>query len=72
MPDSKGMVDISGKNVTVRTATASGCVVLGDEVFEVLRQGQCPKGDVLETAKIAAINAVKEAFNNSDVSSYFN
>jgi len=59
MHDSKGMVDISGKDVTVRTATARGCVVLGDEVFEVLREGQCPKGDVLETAKIAAINAVK-------------
>jgi len=59
MPDSKGMVDISGKNVTVRTATASGRVVLGEEVFDVLREGQCPKGDVLETAKIAAINAVK-------------
>jgi len=53
------MIDISGKDVTVRTATATGCVVLGEEVFEVLRQGQCPKGDVLETAKIAAINAVK-------------
>jgi len=53
------MIDISGKDVTVRTATASGRVVLGEEVFEVLRQEQCPKGDVLETAKIAAINAVK-------------
>ena len=59
MQDSKGMVDISGKDVTVRTATATGCVVLGEEVFEVLREGQCPKGDVLETAKIAAINAAK-------------
>ena len=59
MRNSKGMVDISSKDVTVRTATATGCVVLGDEVFEVLREGQCPKGNVLETAKIAAINAVK-------------
>ena len=59
MQDSKGMVDISGKDITVRTATARGCVVLGDEAFEVLRKGQCPKGDVLETAKIAAINAAK-------------
>lgn len=59
MQNSKGMVDVSGKDITVRTATASGCVVLGEEVFEVLREGQCPKGDVLETAKIAAINAVK-------------
>lgn len=59
MQDSKGMVDISGKGITHRTATASGCVVLGEELFEVLQQGQCPKGDVLETAKIAAIGAVK-------------
>ncbi len=59
MQDSKGMIDISGKDITIRTATASGCVVLGEELFEVLQQGQCPKGDVLETAKIAAINAVK-------------
>ena len=59
MENSKGMIDISGKQITQRTATASGCVVLGEEVFEVLQQRQCPKGDVLETAKIAAINAVK-------------
>jgi cyclic pyranopterin phosphate synthase len=59
MPDAKGMVDISGKNVTLRTATATGCVVLGEEVFDVLRERQCPKGDVLETAKIAVINVVK-------------
>lgn len=57
--DSKGMVDISDKGITLRTAMASGCVLLDKELFEVLQQGQCPKGDVLETAKIAAINAVK-------------
>ncbi len=55
----KGMIDISEKDVTVRTAVASGSVILGAELFEILQQGQCPKGDVLETAKIAAINAVK-------------
>ena len=59
MQNSKGMIDISGKDITIRTASASGCVVLDREVFEVLQQKQCPKGDVLETAKIAAINAVK-------------
>jgi cyclic pyranopterin phosphate synthase len=53
------MVDISAKDITVRTATATGCVILGQEVFETLRDGKCPKGDVLETAKIAAIGAVK-------------
>lgn len=59
MKESGGMIDISGKEVTQRTATASGCVALGEGLFEVLRQGQCPKGNVIETATIAAINAVK-------------
>ena len=59
MQSSKGMIDVSEKNITIRTASASGCVVLDGEVLEVLQQKQCPKGDVLETAKIAAINALK-------------
>ena len=55
----RGMSDISQKGITIRTATPAGRVVLGEELFEVLTRGLCPKGDVLETAKIAAINAVK-------------
>jgi cyclic pyranopterin phosphate synthase len=53
------MIDVSGKDVTVRTARASGCIVLGAEAFEVVKQGSCIKGNVLETAKVAAIQAVK-------------
>jgi cyclic pyranopterin phosphate synthase len=53
-----GMVDVSAKNVTLRTAKASGSIFLG-EAFQTLRQGACVKGDVLATAKVAAINAVK-------------
>ncbi|MGB2808317.1 MAG: cyclic pyranopterin monophosphate synthase MoaC [Sedimentisphaerales bacterium] len=59
MKDSKGMVDISGKDITIRTATASGYIILGEEGFNILKTGTCIKGDILETAKIAAINAVK-------------
>ena len=59
MKESGGMIDISGKEVTQRTATASGCVILSPELFELLPKGQCPKGDVLQTARIAAINAAK-------------
>ncbi|MHC4216546.1 MAG: cyclic pyranopterin monophosphate synthase MoaC [Planctomycetota bacterium] len=59
MQNPKGMVDVSGKEVTVRTAEARGIIVLGDEGYEALIEGQCKKGDVLETAKIAAINGVK-------------
>jgi len=59
MQNSKGMIDIGGKAITQRAATASGCVLLSRELFDILRQRKCPKGDVLETAKIAAIIAVK-------------
>jgi len=54
-----GMIDVSSKDVTVRTAKASGCIALGQKAFDVLKQGNCIKGDVLATAKVAAINAVK-------------
>lgn len=59
MRDSKGMVDVGDKAITARTARACGTVVLGDVAFEALRQGTCIKGDVLATAKVAAISAVK-------------
>jgi cyclic pyranopterin phosphate synthase len=54
-----GMVDVSAKNVTVRTAKASGTIILGDKAFEVIEAGTCTKGDVLATAKVAAIQAAK-------------
>jgi len=54
-----GMVDVSGKSITVRTAKASGTIILGDKAFEVVEAGTCPKGDVLATAKVAAIQAAK-------------
>ena len=53
------MVDIGDKAVTVRTARACGTIVLGKAAFEALKQGTCIKGDVLATAKVAAIGAVK-------------
>ena len=53
------MIDIAGKEVTARTAKAAGSVFLGAEAFDALKRGECPKGDVLATAKVAAIQAVK-------------
>jgi cyclic pyranopterin phosphate synthase len=54
-----GMIDVGGKDITTRTAKAQGCIILGAEAFIVLKEGTCKKGDVLEAAKIAAIQAVK-------------
>jgi len=56
---SKGMVDIGAKEITTRTAQAAGSVLLGPEAFDALRRGDCPKGDVLATAKVAALQAAK-------------
>ncbi len=59
MIEGDGMVDISGKDVTVRTAKAGGKVILGDKAFGILEAGTCAKGDVLATAKVAALQAAK-------------
>ena len=59
MANNDGMVDVSKKNITLRTAKASGSIVLGEEAFQTLKQGTCIKGDVLATGKVAVITAVK-------------
>ncbi|MGK5533639.1 cyclic pyranopterin monophosphate synthase MoaC [Streptomyces sp. URMC 129] len=53
------MVDVSGKDVTARTATASGRVLVAPAVIELLRGEGVPKGDVLATARIAGIMGAK-------------
>lgn len=53
------MVDVSGKEVTVRTATASGQVQVSAEVVSLLRGSGVPKGDALAVARIAGIQAAK-------------
>ncbi|HEY0186998.1 MAG TPA: cyclic pyranopterin monophosphate synthase MoaC [Cellulomonas sp.] len=53
------MVDVSAKEITVRTATASGFVVTSPRVVELLRGEGVPKGDALAVARIAGIQAAK-------------
>lgn len=54
------MVDVSGKEVSVRTATASGKVTMNREVLTAINSGDNPKGDVLATARIAGIMGAKK------------
>ncbi len=54
------MVDISGKDVTARTATASGRVLVSAEVIELLRGDGVPKGDTLAVARLAGIMGAKQ------------
>ncbi|MEW9533127.1 cyclic pyranopterin monophosphate synthase MoaC [Microbispora sp. NPDC049125] len=53
------MVDVSGKDVSARTATATGRVLLSPEAVAVLRSGDVPKGDALGVARIAGIMGAK-------------
>ncbi|OPF84320.1 cyclic pyranopterin monophosphate synthase accessory protein [Streptomyces antioxidans] len=53
------MVDVSAKDVTARTARASGRVRVAPRVVELLRGEGLPKGDALATARIAGIMAAK-------------
>lgn len=53
------MVDVSGKEISVRAATATGRVLVSDEVVRLLRSGGVPKGDALAVARIAGIQAAK-------------
>lgn len=53
------MVDVSGKDVTARSATASGRVLLSPATVAALRSGDVPKGDALAVARIAGIQGAK-------------
>ena len=53
------MVDVSGKDVSARSATASGTVLLSDAAVAALRSGTVPKGDALAVARIAGIQGAK-------------
>src|SRR4051812_39005279 len=54
------MVDVTTKDVTARTATASGRVLVSDEVVALLRGEGVPKGDALAVARIAGIMGAKQ------------
>ncbi len=53
------MVDVTGKQPTVRTASAGGFVRCAPAVVAAMRDGTVPKGDVLAVARIAGIQAAK-------------
>jgi cyclic pyranopterin monophosphate synthase len=53
------MVDVSGKDVSARTARATGRVLLSPAAIGALQGGRLPKGDALAVARIAGIQAAK-------------
>jgi len=53
------MVDVSGKPVTARTATAKARVVMAAGTLAMIQQGSAKKGDVLGVARLAGIMGAK-------------
>ena len=60
--DSQGrarMVDVGGKPITAREAVAEGCIMLLPQTLRAIADDAVPKGEVLNTARIAGIMAAK-------------
>ncbi len=53
------MVDVAGKEVTVRSATATGRLLTTPAVVALMRGEGVPKGDALGVARIAGIMGAK-------------
>jgi cyclic pyranopterin phosphate synthase len=54
------MVDVGEKDVTRRSATASGRIRMLPETAALIREGRASKGDVLGVARVAGIMAAKK------------
>ena len=57
------MIDVSDKEITTRVASASGSITLNDEAISSIVKLNNKKGDVLNAARLAGINAAKQTSN---------
>ena len=53
------MVDVSGKDVSARSAVAEGRIRMSADTLAAIRDGNVRKGDVLQVARLAGIMAGK-------------
>ena len=53
------MVDVGDKSITKREATARGSISMKSETARMVATSTVPKGNALETARVAAIMAAK-------------
>src|SRR5689334_4683712 len=53
------MVDVTGKEATVRMAMAAGTLTCKPETLEQVRAGTAPKGSVIQTAELAGVMGAK-------------
>lgn len=53
------MIDVGGKDDTLREAVAEGFITMRPETARLVRDAALPKGNALETARVAAVMAAK-------------
>jgi cyclic pyranopterin phosphate synthase len=58
------MVDVGGKPTTARRAVARGRLSLASDTVDAIRADEVAKGDVLGTARVGAIQAVKHTWES--------
>ena len=58
--NSFNMIDVSAKKETFRRALAAGEIFVGEQVFNVIKNNEMPKGDTIKLAEVAAILGVKK------------
>jgi len=58
--DGVRMVDVGGKPITQRRAVAEGRVRVSPQLVAAIRSATVPKGNLLEVARIAGIQAAKQ------------
>ncbi len=54
------MVDVSDKEITLRTAVAGARVLVNEDTFRLIKEGRMKKGDVLSVAQVAGIMGAKK------------
>lgn len=55
-----GMIDVTDKPIVNRMAEASGKILLSSETIKEIKSGKIKKGDPLQVAEVAAMNAAKQ------------
>jgi cyclic pyranopterin phosphate synthase len=55
-----GMIDVSEKPVVLRKAQAGGKIFLSPKTIEEIKSGRIKKGNPLQVAEVAAMNAAKQ------------
>ena len=58
------MIDVSEKIETLRIAKASAILTFSPQLWERIKRGELEKGDVVQAARVGAINGAKSAYKN--------